>query len=69
MSVSAEEKAFPVAEIYHSSVSPYEGSHNYALHLNTHASRELFTLSNLTAQLIGKHWPDPTSWVDTAFLS
>lgn len=48
----AKEKAFPMAEIYHSSVFPYERSHSYALHLNTHASRELITLSNLTAQLI-----------------
>lgn len=52
MGVLAKEKAFPMAEIYHSSVFPYEGSHSYALHLNTHASRELITLSNLTAQLI-----------------
>lgn len=68
MGASAKEKAFPMAEIYHSSVFPHEGSHSYALHLNPHAARELFTLANLTAQLIGKHWSDPTSWVDTALL-
>lgn len=52
MGVLAKEKDFPIAKIYHSSVFPYEASDRYALHLNTHASRELFTLSSLTAQLI-----------------
>lgn len=48
----SQRKSFSMAEIYNSSVFPYEGSHSYALHLNTYASRELFTISSLTAQLI-----------------
>lgn len=48
----SQRKSFSMAEIYNSSVFPYEGSHSYALHLNTYASRELFTVSSLTAQLI-----------------
>ena len=52
MGVVVKEKASPKAEIYQSSIFPYEESHRYALHLNTHASSELFTPLHLTAQLI-----------------
>lgn len=65
-----------MAEIYQSSIFPYEESHHYALHLNTHALSELRTPVHSRAQLIwealiwpykllGRHRTPVINWVSS----